>query len=91
MITLHVSFRDIETSAFVGQNVGRKLFLSVSSDLELKPVGILEVKLIQATDLMNKDIIGKSDPYGVLYIRPLPDRMKRSKTIVSVISIYSFS
>lgn len=51
------------------------------SDLELKPVGILEVKLVQARDLTNKDIIGKSDPYAVLYIRPLRDRMKTSKTI----------
>ncbi|KAI4344197.1 hypothetical protein L6164_011448 [Bauhinia variegata] len=51
------------------------------SDLELKPVGILEVKLVQAKDLTNKDIIGKSDPYAVLYIRPLRERMKTSKTI----------
>uniref|UniRef100_A0A5B6ZC62 Putative synaptotagmin-5 n=1 Tax=Davidia involucrata TaxID=16924 RepID=A0A5B6ZC62_DAVIN len=51
------------------------------SDLELKPVGILEVKLVQAKELTNKDIIGKSDPFAVLYIRPLRDRMKTSKTI----------
>ncbi|XP_065618037.1 synaptotagmin-5 [Quercus suber] len=51
------------------------------SDLELKPVGILEVKLVQAKELTNKDIIGKSDPFAVLYVRPLPDRMKTSKTI----------
>ncbi|XVE63663.1 hypothetical protein DITRI_Ditri07aG0037800 [Diplodiscus trichospermus] len=51
------------------------------SDLELKPVGILEVKLVQARDLTNKDIIGKSDPYAVLYVRPLPDKTKKSKTI----------
>ncbi|KAK7347112.1 hypothetical protein VNO80_21639 [Phaseolus coccineus] len=51
------------------------------SDLELKPVGILEVKLVQAKELTNKDIIGKSDPYAVVYIRPLRDRMKKSKTI----------
>ncbi|EHA8589954.1 synaptotagmin-5-like [Cocos nucifera] len=51
------------------------------SDLELKPVGILEVKLVQATGLANKDLIGKSDPYAVLYIRPLRDRMKTSKII----------
>lgn len=51
------------------------------SELELKPVGILEVKLVQAKDLTNKDIIGKSDPYAVLYIRPLHDKMKKSKTI----------
>ncbi|XP_022882412.1 synaptotagmin-5-like [Olea europaea var. sylvestris] len=51
------------------------------SDLELKPVGILEVKLVQAKELTNKDIIGKSDPYAVLYVRPLRDRMKKSRTI----------
>uniref|UniRef100_A0A2N9FT74 C2 domain-containing protein n=1 Tax=Fagus sylvatica TaxID=28930 RepID=A0A2N9FT74_FAGSY len=51
------------------------------SDLELKPVGTLEVKLVQAKDLLNKDFIGKSDPFAVLFIRPLRDRMKTSKTI----------
>ncbi|KAH1117903.1 hypothetical protein AAZX31_17G106300 [Glycine max] len=51
------------------------------SDLELKPEGILEVKLVQAKELTNKDIIGKSDPYAVVYIRPLRERMKKSKTI----------
>ncbi|KAG6724033.1 hypothetical protein I3843_03G232300 [Carya illinoinensis] len=51
------------------------------SDLELKSVGILEVKLVQAKELTNKDIIGKSDPYAVLYVRPLHDRMKRSKIV----------
>ncbi|XP_051152436.1 synaptotagmin-5 [Andrographis paniculata] len=51
------------------------------SDLELKPVGTLEVKLIQAKNLTNKDLIGKSDPYAVLYVRPLRDRTKKSRTI----------
>ncbi|GAV60535.1 C2 domain-containing protein, partial [Cephalotus follicularis] len=51
------------------------------SDLELKPVGTLEVKLVQAKELTNKDIVGKSDPFAVLFIRPLRDRMKTSKTI----------
>ncbi|KAG6662543.1 synaptotagmin-5-like isoform X1 [Carya illinoinensis] len=51
------------------------------SDLELNSVGILEVKLVQAKELTNKDIIGKSDPYAVLYVRPLHDRMKRSKIV----------
>ncbi|GMN47291.1 hypothetical protein TIFTF001_016470 [Ficus carica] len=51
------------------------------SDLELKPVGTLEVKLVQAKELTNKDLVGKSDPYAVLYVRPLRDRMKTSKTI----------
>ncbi|XP_073317388.1 synaptotagmin-5-like isoform X1 [Primulina huaijiensis] len=51
------------------------------SDLELKPVGTLEVKLVQAKELTNKDIIGKSDPFAVLYVRPLRDRTKKSRTI----------
>ncbi|KAI5673331.1 hypothetical protein M9H77_13695 [Catharanthus roseus] len=51
------------------------------SDLELKPAGTLDVKLIQAKDLTNKDIVGKSDPYAELFIRPLRDRTKTSKTI----------
>ncbi|XP_052209626.1 synaptotagmin-4-like isoform X2 [Diospyros lotus] len=51
------------------------------SGLELKPVGTLEVKLIEAKGLTNKDIIGKSDPFAVLFVRPLRDRMRTSKTI----------
>ncbi|KAL0372251.1 UNVERIFIED_CONTAM: Synaptotagmin-5 [Sesamum calycinum] len=52
------------------------------SYLELKPVGTLEVKLIEAKELSNKDIIGKSDPFAELFVRPLRDRIKTSKTIV---------
>ncbi|XP_057776498.1 synaptotagmin-4-like isoform X2 [Salvia miltiorrhiza] len=51
------------------------------SYLELKQVGILEVKLIEAKNLTNKDIIGKSDPFAELFVRPLRDRIKTSKTI----------
>ncbi|KAM3218247.1 hypothetical protein P3L10_022777 [Capsicum annuum] len=51
------------------------------SDLELKPVGILQVKLIEAKELTNKDLIGKSDPFVELFIRPLRDRTKTSKVI----------
>ncbi|XP_026663821.2 synaptotagmin-5-like [Phoenix dactylifera] len=51
------------------------------SFLELKPVGILEVKLVQARNLTDNDIIGKSDPFALLHVRPLPDRIKKSKTI----------
>ncbi|KAF3453949.1 hypothetical protein FNV43_RR04391 [Rhamnella rubrinervis] len=36
------------------------------SDLDLKPVGTLEVKLVQAKNLTNKDLVGKSDPYAVI-------------------------
>lgn len=53
------------------------------SYLEVKPVGVLEVKLIEAKELTNKDLIGKSDPFAKLCIRPLPDKTKTSKTIVS--------
>lgn len=62
-------------------------FYLLCSDLELKPVGILEVKLVQAKGLTNKDIVGKSDPYAKLYIRPLRDRIKTSKIIVYYSSI----
>ncbi|XP_062024206.1 synaptotagmin-4-like [Rosa rugosa] len=51
------------------------------SDLELKPVGTLEVKLVEAKELTNKDIVGKSDPFAVIFIRPLPNRTKTSKVI----------
>ncbi|KAJ8641266.1 hypothetical protein MRB53_017960 [Persea americana] len=51
------------------------------SDLELKPVGTLDVKLVQAKELTNKDVIGKSDPFAVLHVRPLRDRTRTSKTI----------
>ncbi|XP_027356405.1 synaptotagmin-4-like [Abrus precatorius] len=51
------------------------------SNLELKPVGTLDVKLVQAKNLANKDVIGKSDPFAVLFVRPLRDRTKTSKTI----------
>ncbi|KAK9683563.1 hypothetical protein RND81_10G150000 [Saponaria officinalis] len=51
------------------------------SDLELKPCGILEVKIVQAKDLPNKDLIGKSDPFASVFIRPLRTRTKKTKTI----------
>jgi hypothetical protein len=56
---------------------------AIFSDLKLKPVGLLEVKLVEARDLKNKDLVGKSDPFAVLYIRPLSAKTKKSKTIVS--------
>ncbi|XP_022636023.1 synaptotagmin-4 [Vigna radiata var. radiata] len=56
------------------------------SNLELKPVGILEVKLVQAKNLTNKDLIGKSDPYAVLFVRPLRARTKTSKVVNNQLS-----
>ncbi|RLN40363.1 synaptotagmin-5-like [Panicum miliaceum] len=48
------------------------------SDLELKPHGKLTVTVVRADSLKNKELIGKSDPYVVLFIRP----MFREKTSV---------
>ncbi|KAL3829600.1 hypothetical protein ACJIZ3_018402 [Penstemon smallii] len=42
-----------------------------TSELELKPVGKLTITVIKASDLKNKELIGKSDPYVVVHIRPL--------------------
>lgn len=50
------------------------------SYLELRPVGILDVSLIEATDLMNTDILGKSDPFALLFVRLKTERIKRSST-----------
>ncbi|PKI49558.1 hypothetical protein CRG98_030051 [Punica granatum] len=42
-----------------------------TSELELKPQGELMVTVVRANDLKNMEMIGKSDPYVVLYVRPL--------------------
>ncbi|KAI3781959.1 hypothetical protein L2E82_11987 [Cichorium intybus] len=44
-------------------------------------MGTLEVKLIQAQGLANKDLIGKSDPYAKLYTRNLHSMIQTSKVI----------
>ncbi|CAN1236643.1 Calcium-dependent lipid-binding protein [Linum grandiflorum] len=41
------------------------------SDLELKPQGKLTVTVVKANDLKNMEMIGKSDPYVALHIRPV--------------------
>ncbi|XP_023549081.1 synaptotagmin-4-like [Cucurbita pepo subsp. pepo] len=41
------------------------------SELELKPQGKLTVTVVRANNLKNMEMIGKSDPYVVVYIRPL--------------------
>ncbi|KAJ9680852.1 hypothetical protein PVL29_019997 [Vitis rotundifolia] len=41
------------------------------SELELKPQGKLTLTIVKANDLKNMEMIGKSDPYVVVYIRPL--------------------
>ncbi|CAL5335272.1 unnamed protein product [Camellia sinensis] len=40
-------------------------------ELELRPQGKLTVTVMKANDLKNMEMIGKSDPYVVVYIRPL--------------------
>ncbi|XP_047323447.1 calcium-dependent lipid-binding protein-like [Impatiens glandulifera] len=42
-----------------------------TSELELKPQGKLTVTVVKANDLKNMEMIGKSDPYVVVFIRPL--------------------
>ncbi|XP_051129910.1 calcium-dependent lipid-binding protein-like [Andrographis paniculata] len=42
-----------------------------TSELELKPVGKLTVTVVRASELKNMELIGKSDPYVALHIRPL--------------------
>ncbi|XP_021280205.1 synaptotagmin-4 [Herrania umbratica] len=42
-----------------------------TSELELKPEGKLTVTVVKAIDLKNMEMIGKSDPYVVVHIRPL--------------------
>ncbi|KAK8718375.1 hypothetical protein V6N13_045611 [Hibiscus sabdariffa] len=42
-----------------------------TSELELKPEGKLTVTVVKANDLKNMEVIGKSDPYVVVHIRPL--------------------
>lgn len=85
--TLCATIKHTIWSYCVSRIIVTVILLSVGnnlSDLELKPVGTLEVKLVQARDLTNKDLVGKSDPFAILYIRPLRDRMKTSKIIVSL-------
>lgn len=41
------------------------------SELELKPQGKVTVTVVRANDLKNQELVGKSDPYVVLYVRPM--------------------
>lgn len=83
---LSLKWKGAPSDLFIHDNA----FMLSLSDLELKPTGILEVKLVQAKGLTNKDLIGKSDPYAVLFIRPLRDRTKTSKVIVSEKTDFTF-
>jgi hypothetical protein len=48
------------------------------SFLELHTVGELHVTLIEAKNIKNTDLIGKADPFVVLYVRQTKDKTKRS-------------
>lgn len=45
--------------------------LLICSELEHKPQGKLTVTVVKANSLKNMEMIGKSDPYVVVHIRPL--------------------
>lgn len=62
----------------------RQIYKIVPGDyreLELQVSGVLRVKVVEAKNLLNKDTVGKSDPFTILYMRHIPSRVKRSKTI----------
>ncbi|KAK1425231.1 hypothetical protein QVD17_20579 [Tagetes erecta] len=42
-----------------------------TSELELKPQGLVTLTIVKANNLKNMEMIGKSDPYVTAYIRPL--------------------
>ncbi|CAL9175378.1 calcium-dependent lipid-binding protein-like [Musa acuminata AAA Group] len=42
-----------------------------TSELELKPQGKLTVTIVKANNLKNQEFVGKSDPYVVLFVRPV--------------------
>ncbi|KAE9445733.1 hypothetical protein C3L33_22370, partial [Rhododendron williamsianum] len=46
-------------------------FCQLCSELELKPQGKLTLTVVKANDLKNMEMIGKSDPYVVVYIQIL--------------------
>ncbi|XP_057421573.1 uncharacterized protein LOC130715485 isoform X1 [Lotus japonicus] len=55
---------------------------SFSNDLELKPVGILKVKLMQAKELTNGHTFRKPDLFVVLHMQASGETGKESETIV---------
>ncbi|KAL2631426.1 hypothetical protein R1flu_016112 [Riccia fluitans] len=50
------------------------------SFLNLRPVGNLDVTLVEAKDIMKTDVVGKSDPFVMFYVRQRADKIKRSTT-----------
>ncbi|XP_057416872.1 uncharacterized protein LOC130711325 [Lotus japonicus] len=54
---------------------------SFSNDLELKPVGILKVKLMQAKELTNEHTFRKPELFVVLHMQASGEKGKESETI----------
>eukprot|EP00850_Spirogloea_muscicola_P002890 SM000011S19068 [mRNA] locus=s11:689053:692991:+ [translate_table: standard] len=48
--------------------------------LELRPIGQLDVTLIEAKGLPKTDVIGSCDPYALIYVRQKQGKIKRSTT-----------
>lgn len=64
-------FPSFVVEMFMFLDVFYLIYSLVSSDLELKPRGKLTVTIVKANNLKNMEMIGKSDPYVVVYVRPL--------------------
>eukprot|EP00249_Psilotum_nudum_P013757 c24492_g2_i3 orf=738-1904(+) len=56
------------------------------SFLEAKTIGYLIVELLEAKELANKEVVGKCDPYIVLYIQRRPDCIKESTKMLNMTS-----
>jgi Ca2+-dependent lipid-binding protein len=53
-------------------------YLGESSFLQMHAVGELDIKLIEGKNLKKTDLVGKTDPFVVMYVRQTKDKMKRS-------------
>ncbi|CAI5471707.1 unnamed protein product [Closterium sp. Yama58-4] len=54
--------------------------------LQMRTVGVLEVKLVEGRDLVNLSLLGTIDPYATLFVRPMPSRTRRSRTIANSVN-----
>ncbi|CAI5978931.1 unnamed protein product [Closterium sp. NIES-65] len=52
----------------------------------MRTVGVLEVKLVEGRDLVNLSLLGTIDPYATLFVRPIPARTRRSRTIANSVN-----
>ncbi|CAI7817181.1 unnamed protein product [Closterium sp. NIES-54] len=54
--------------------------------LQMRTVGVVEVKLVEGKDLVNLSLLGTIDPYATLFVRPIPARTRRSRTIANSVN-----